>query len=178
MSLDQLVFGTDASERVGEAQRMVSRAHYDDAVSKLIEFEQQANHLSLKVAEALSARDQESDRRKKAEDEREAVMRERDDARFEAHQHRADAERYKRALEQAVADLAALQSQVNEIAEAAKEGRDNGKVGMLLAGVAAVASVATYLANESEEPAAGTTRRGPARSKANGERKRQGRRAK
>lgn len=148
VSLDQLVVGTDAAERVREAQNLVSRAHYEEAVHQIIEFERKANNLMSRVRDLEEALKSEQARSQKAEGALASVELERDTARRTAQHHECDARRYREALERAVSDVARLQTQVGELGEAVGEGKRTGRIAAILAGVAAVASVATYLVND------------------------------
>ncbi|WP_437713014.1 helix-turn-helix domain-containing protein [Sorangium sp. So ce448] len=148
VTLEQLVAGTDAAERVKEAQNLVSREHYDEAIRQLIEFERNATNLAARLRETEEALRGERDRRQRAEGKLESAERERDEACLAAKRNERDAQRYREALERAVADVARLQTQVRELGEAVGEGERTNRVAAILAGVAAVASLATYLTSE------------------------------
>ncbi|WP_437982670.1 helix-turn-helix domain-containing protein [Sorangium sp. So ce117] len=148
VTLDQLVAGTDAVERVKEAQGLVSREHYNAAIRQVIEFERNANNLAARLRETEEALRGERERRQRAEGALGSVERERDDARHAAERNEHDARRYREALERAVADVARLQTQVRELVGAVGEGKRTGHIAAMLAGVAAVASVATYLVSD------------------------------
>src|SRR5258708_7428468 len=51
VTLAQLVAGTDAAERVEEAQNLVARKDYEAAVRQVIEYERKANDFSVRVRE-------------------------------------------------------------------------------------------------------------------------------
>lgn len=148
VTLDQLVAGTDAAERVKDAQNLISREHYDEAIRQVIEFERNATNLAGRLRETEEALRGERERRQRAEGGLESVERDRDDARLAAERNEHDARRYREALERAVADVARLQTQVREIVGAVGEGKRTGHIAAMLAGVAAVASVATYLVSD------------------------------
>ncbi len=132
----QLVVGTDAAERVEEAQQWIARSHYAAAVSQVVEFEKQANDLKSKLRDAEY--DLSSTKDVLALSREQLV-----EARREANRFAEDADRYKRALEDAVADLAQLKSSV-------EDARATGRWGAAAATLAAAVSVAMYLRNASE----------------------------
>src|SRR5688572_26191325 len=49
LTLEQLVLGTDAEDRVAQAKRYVARTDYEDAVRKVVEYERRANELEVRV---------------------------------------------------------------------------------------------------------------------------------
>lgn len=152
VSLEQLVAGTDAAARVEEAANLVSRAHYEDAVRQLIEFERKANDLAeqLRVEKEVS-KDAQAKRRD-AEEAARTVQADRDAAVRESKRHEEDARRYQEALQRAVADVARLQTDVAELSKAVDQSRLTGRMAAILAGTAALASVASYLKGRSPEP--------------------------
>lgn len=133
----QLVVGTDAAERVEEAQQWIARSHYAAAVSQVVEFEKQATDLKSKLRDA--EHDLAATKDLLAMTKEQLV-----EARREANRFAEDADRYKRALEDAVADLAQLKSSV-------EEARTTGRWGAAAATLAAAVSMAMYLKNASEE---------------------------
>ena len=148
MTLAQLAMGTDAAGRVKETQELVSRSHYEGAVRQVIEYERKANDLTVRLREMSDGLQREQARARRARDELEAMVEERDQARRDARHHEHDARRYREALEKAVTDVASLQQQVRELGAAVAVGRNTGRVAAILAGVAAIASVASYLNSE------------------------------
>jgi transcriptional regulator with XRE-family HTH domain len=144
VEIAQLVAGTDAAERVREAQDIVSRHDYEGAVKQVIEFERKANDLAAQVRDLTAQRDQERQKVRKLSEElgechREgsALRDERDRARREQKHHEQDARRYREGLEKAVADVVALRAQVREMGAAVESSRMTGRIGAILAGVAA-----------------------------------------
>jgi transcriptional regulator with XRE-family HTH domain len=160
----QLVAGTDAADRVKEAQDIVSRHDYEQAVRQLIEYERKANDLGVRVGELTERAEEERQRTRKLNeqlaaserrlvalaDEREAAVREARHHEEEGKRHREDADRYRQGLEKAVADVVALRAQVRELGAAVEAGRTTARVGAILAGVAAAVSVASYLGGDTK----------------------------
>jgi transcriptional regulator with XRE-family HTH domain len=158
VSLEQLVAGTDAEDRVQEAQNLVPRSALNDAIQKVIEYERKLNDMAARNRDIVEAsnrdRDQARDARaNQAELQRHLafVTEERDQARREARHHEQDARRYREALGRAVADVAQLQGHVQELGTAMEAGNRTGKVTAILAGVAAVVSVANYIGNSDDD---------------------------
>lgn len=155
VDLDQLAAGTDAAERVKEAHNLVARKDYEEAVRQVIEYQRQATDLTATVRELRERAEHERERARCAREdaakaaERCAAMEfERDTARRLARDHEEEARRYREGLERAVADVAQLQAQVRELGAAVDAGRNSSRVGAILAGVAAVVSVASYLGDD------------------------------
>ena len=154
----QLVAGTDAEQRVKEAQDIVSRRDYEAAVRQVVDFERKAHDLAAYVRELTERCAQEQGRARKLSDQLEESERkcslleeERDRARREALHHEQDARRYREGLEKAVADVVALRAQVREMGAAVESGRTTSRVAAILAGVAAAVSVASYLGGDSDD---------------------------
>ncbi len=152
VSLEQLVAGTDAAARVEEAANLVSRAHYEDAVRQLIELERKGNDLAEQLRAEKEVSKEALVKRRIAEDVAGTLQAERDAAVRESQRHEADVRRYQEALQRAVADVARLQTDVTELSKAVDESRLTGRVAAILAGTAALASVASYLKGRSSEP--------------------------
>ncbi len=154
LTVAQLASGTDAAERVKEAKDLVARKDYEDAVRKVIEYEARAHDLTARVRELTTelTDDRERSRRlqKDAEQDVATMRNERDDARRNAARHEDDARRYRGALEKAVADVAQFREQVRELGSAVDAGRKTGRIGAILAGVAAAVSVVSYLTNDAD----------------------------
>lgn len=159
LSLAQLVVDTDAAGRVKEAQELVSRRDFEEAIRQVLKYEQQSNDLSARIRDLESELAQEVSRRHRATKEAEQCRTELEQAvhdvgrsRREALHNERDARRYREALEKAVADVARLNTQLTELGAAVDVGRRNGRVAAILAGVAAVVSIANYLRSEDESP--------------------------
>lgn len=150
LSLEQLVVGTNAAERVEEAQNLVSRQHYETAIGKLLDLERKANDLAdrLRTAEESAAREQ--DRRRAAEDSKEKTERELELAKRKLELGEREARKYREALERAVANAAKLEIELRRLREAVEKGQKHTQIAAqltaVLAGVAAAASVANYWA--------------------------------
>lgn len=152
VSLEQLVAGTDAAPRVEEAANLVSRAHYEAAIHQIIELERKANDLADQLRVERESSKDESVRRRLAEEAAGTLRSERDAALRASHRHEEDARRYQEALQSAVADVARLQTAVEELSKAVDQTRLTGHVAAILAGTAAIASVASYLKGRASEP--------------------------
>lgn len=156
--LEQLVAGTDAEDRVEEAKNLVPRSALDLAIQQVIEFERKLNDMTARNRDLTESANRERDlcrtaRLELGETHRQLafVTEERDQARRDARHHEQDARRYREALARAVADVAQLQGKVQELSAAVQAGNQTGKVTAILAGVAAVVSVANYLENTDED---------------------------
>lgn len=154
LTVAQLASGTDAAERVKDAKDLVARKDYEDAVRKVIEYEARAHDLTTRVRELTTELGDERSRsrrlQKDAEHEVATMREEREEARRKAAQHQEDARRYRDAFEKAVVDVAQLREQVRELGSAVDAGRKTGRIGAILAGVAAAVSVASYLTNDAD----------------------------
>jgi transcriptional regulator with XRE-family HTH domain len=167
LTFEQLVADTDAEGRSAEAAEFVSRAHFDDAIRQVVEYESAANRASLRVASLEDEVRQEIRKRREAEKRAEDAERARDQANANAARNEAEADKYKRALERAVAAIATLNTQVAELAKQVEAGRMEGRATKIFAGVAAAASIAAYLSsNGNSSPPSKKRRRGAARTRA------------
>ena len=151
VELGQLGAGTDAAERVTAAEQLVARADYEAAVKHVIEFERQAHDLRAQLRDLTEERDNVREREREAKRNLIAAEQARDEALREARRFEHDAFRYRSALEKAVADLAQLQAEVSRLGSAVEASRATGRVGAILAGVAAVVSVASYLGSSDDD---------------------------
>lgn len=160
VNLPDLVAGTDAEEPAGELSPWVARSDHNDAVRRLLEYETQNNDLNVTVRSLREtlAHERERNRQLRADGEKyqsaAAELREAlEQARRDVELGRREAARYRDGLERAVAHVAQLQQQIGELNKAVESGNCIGKIGMTLAGVAAVASIFNYLRNDDEAPA-------------------------
>ena len=135
--------GRTPSRSFAEAPDGVSREHYDQAVREVLSYERKAADLTARLREAADERDRERARREGAEAKLAAAEQARDDA-------AAAAARYADALELAVLDIAVLRTQVEKLAAAAMEGTWITRIAAGFASIAAVVSVASYLARAAE----------------------------
>jgi transcriptional regulator with XRE-family HTH domain len=161
VTLSQLVVGTDAAARVGEADDLVARRDYEAAVRQVVEFERQSSELQSRVRGFTEELRSERDRRRRLAEELEERAEELASARRKADHNERDARRYREALERAVIDVARLQERVRELGVAVDSGRRTGRVAAILAGVAAAVSVAHYLRSD-DAPASESTDDEPA----------------
>ena len=156
MTVDQLVAGTDAAERVTEASTLVPGAQYKEVLSKMFEYEQKASEAQDCARRATDDAQCERDRRIQVEavaQERaraqsetiERLERERDDAVHNAERQTLEAKRYRRAFERAAAEIIQLREQVTHLGEVIDDSRKTGRTAAILAGTAMAASVLTYL---------------------------------
>ncbi len=156
MSLAELVAGTDAEGRVAEEERMVPRRDFEGVMRQMIHFENRANELDVRMRERdesiLGLEKQIRDSKAECVAVRRQcalVERERDQARHDALRHEGDALRYREGLERAVGDVALLKGQLTEMAKKVDDSRMAGQAAALLAGLAAVVTVATYAGTDS-----------------------------
>ena len=145
MTLEELVTGTTVEDRLEESLRLVSRGHYDAAVAQVIEFERRAGTAERRVQTLEEELGQERQRRRSEQKRCEDLERDVKQHLAAAKNARLDRERYARALGEAVADVARLRTLVAELRDHAKASLRTGQITRTLAGLAAVASVATYL---------------------------------
>lgn len=145
MSLEQLVVGTDAEARVKEAANLVSRAHYEEAVGQIVRFERQVNDLLGQLRAEKEARLIETRKRRKAEELADALRAKCEALKQEVRRREDDVRTYEDALRRAVADVAKLQTQVEELGKAVDRSRMTGRITAILAGTAAVVTMASYL---------------------------------
>lgn len=156
VTLSELVAGTDAADRVKNAEQLISRAHYERAVADVLAYEAKANDLEVRLRQAqqsatekgtqlreLRVQTEQDVERRQQEVRR--LERELDDARRTARNHEDDARRYREGLERAVMDVAALQDKLHALERELGTTKKTGRVAAIFASVAAVASVATYL---------------------------------
>jgi transcriptional regulator with XRE-family HTH domain len=149
LSVAQLVAGTNAAGRVKESEELIPRSAYESAVHQVIEFERQANELRARVRDLTEELLGEKQQRRQLSQELDHCCEDRDRARREAERREHEARRYREALERAVTDVAQLRAQVSELGAAVEANRRTGRVGAILAGVAAAVSVASYLNTDS-----------------------------
>lgn len=145
VTVEQLVTGTDAEARVESSRKLIDRAHFDDAVRQFIAADRRANTNETKIRDLKESLRQETERRQRAEEQLLAAEAKCDEAKRRADANERDAQRYKLAFEQAFKDVARLQTELQELAKAVDSNKRTGQIATILAGVAAVASVATYL---------------------------------
>ncbi len=158
-NLLDLVAGTDAECLVNAASDLVSRKHLDEANQYVVALERQKNDLVARVRTLEAERDDAltrareykeelrttNDSFRKCEEDRRRLERERDHAKGEVARERQTAERYLHALQEAMSDVAKFQAQITELGEAVEAGKRTGRVAAILAGAAAIVSLATYL---------------------------------
>lgn len=152
VTLAQLVAGTDAAARVDEAGDLVARKDYEAAVHQVIAFERRAHDLQNNLRDSQEGLRAEKERNRRTVEELEKCKGDLERAKKDAIRHEREALRYREALEKAVVDVAHLQAQVRELGASVEAGRKTGRVAAILAGVAAVVSVASYLNNTEETP--------------------------
>ncbi len=156
VTVSELVAGTDAADRVKNTEQLISRAHYERAVADVLAYEAKANDLEVRLRQAQQSatekgghlrelRGQAEQAAERQRRELSRLERELDDARRLAKHHEDDARRYREGLERAVMDVAALQDKLHALERELGTTKKNSRVAAIFAGVAAAASVATYL---------------------------------
>lgn len=160
LTVEELVRGTTAESKVRSGPDFVSQEHYSEAIAKMLEFERRATDAEALLRERARTVHDETERRRRAEEENaqnERTSRDLRDQLSRAHseishlQHRV--RRRTEALEKAVRELNELRTRVAELKEVADDSRKAGRVTAILAAVAAftgVVSMATYL-NEDDD---------------------------
>jgi len=157
LTVAQLASGTDAAERVKEAKDLVARSDYEEAVRQYIEYERTARDVGVQLRDTRAELERQRDATRRVNEQLRVatenlskVEAERDEAASTARHHEEDARRYQDALKKAVTDVARLHEQVRELGKAVAGSRKTGRIGAILAGVAAAVSVATYLNSDSQ----------------------------
>jgi len=159
VTVEELIHGTDAVDRIEGARKLIDRTHYEEAVRQFVAMEQRATDLSRRLRAAEEIATNEEKRRKHAEKERDAAEEERDAARQEALGHQHNAERYQAGLEQALTDLANLKTRAEELRiEVEKLGGQVGSnkaltaIATSFAAAAAALSLSNYLKDDAKTP--------------------------
>lgn len=163
VSVDDLVQGTDAQERVGTASQFISRDVYDAAIKQLAEYEGRLNDLEAKVRASAAALSEEEQQRKKdslalAQARIDEERRERALAAATARNRQLESElhRHREALHKAVGQISVLQAKLAQMAKALEETSASSRTAAIFAGIAALTGVvtaATFLGGE--EPSDG-----------------------
>jgi transcriptional regulator with XRE-family HTH domain len=157
ISVDELVRGTDAQEKIEDASQFIHRAAYDAAVSKLAEYEGRLNDAQSKLRDAELAVSHAEALRKKENDafvgmrgqaERLSIAldgAEQQKAQLEErnHQLKDELERYRGALYKAVGQISVLQAKLTQMAEELKATNESSRTAALFAGIAALTGVVT-----------------------------------
>ncbi len=160
-----LVRGTTAEERFREGVDHVRRADFEEAVARMVEFEGKNRDLEARVRSLTETLSRERASRTTAEEKAHDSMLELERASAglrdleERHATQAaELTRYQHALVRAVSDFSALKKQVCDLQAELGDAKQSSKTASILAGVAAVASVATiahFLGDdEHEQPSA------------------------
>jgi transcriptional regulator with XRE-family HTH domain len=145
-----LVAGTNAASRLSMVADHVRRSDFEEAVGKVIEYEGKIRDLEARLRSHDDQLTREQQARRGAEEAANVAvaaleksqqelleLRERHDAQStELHRHRE-------ALQRAISEFSTLKSRVAELERELGETKKSSRVSALLAGVAAVTSVAT-----------------------------------
>jgi transcriptional regulator with XRE-family HTH domain len=115
VTIEELIHGTDAADRIETARKLIDRTHYEEAVRQFIAMEQRATDLSRRLREAEESAANEHKKWSKTEKALESIKVELEETRQEARDHHQDARRYKAALEQALTDLANLKTNAEDL---------------------------------------------------------------
>jgi transcriptional regulator with XRE-family HTH domain len=164
VTVEELIHGTDAADRIDAARKLVDRTYYEEAVRQFVAMEQRAADLSRRLRTAEEIATNEEKRRKHAENERDTAINERDEARREALGHQHNAERYQAGLEQALTDLGNLKTRAEELRlEVEKLGGQVGSnktltaIATSFAAAAAALSLSNYLKDDAKSPNASSS---------------------
>ena len=162
VTVEELVAGTDAADRVENARRLIDRRHYDDAVRQIIEAEQKITDLSRALHEVKDREEKEHNRRKDVEKilktthaELEAMKPKLEDALCAATRREQDVQKYRSALGRALTDMATLKTNAEQLGEQMKKlGTQVGdstvitSIAAFCAAVAAAMAFKSYLKDE------------------------------
>jgi transcriptional regulator with XRE-family HTH domain len=152
VSMEELVVGTTAAERLLDGPEFVSISQFREVVEKMLAFERRTTD-----AEALSRKHREAYEeiapRARAAQEAEARAEQ-----LEKERVRLEGQvlRYRDALDKAVADICGLNAQLAELKQAAKATEKTSALAAVLAGIAAFGGIVTaahYLDKDEPKPA-------------------------
>jgi transcriptional regulator with XRE-family HTH domain len=145
-----LVAGTDAASRLSAVTDHVPRSDFEEAVGKVIEYEEKNRDLEarrrslddqlIREKQARLAAEEATDLAREVGEKSEqalAELRERHEAQS------GELRRHREALQRAISEFSTLKSRVAELERELGETKKSSRVSALLAGVAAVTSVAT-----------------------------------
>lgn len=166
VTIEELVHGTDAADRIETSRKLIDRTHYEEAVKQFIAMEQRATDLSRRLREAEESVANEHKKWSKTEKALESIKVELEETRQEARDHHEDAQRYKAALEQALTDLANLKTNAEDLRlEVEKLGGQMGSnkvltgIATFCAATAAALSLNSYLKDEPKTPNTSNSRK-------------------
>lgn len=148
-----LVTGTDAEDQLTENTDMIRRQDYIAAVQKMVEYESRLKDLEIDLRVSRQLHDKEQEARRHAErllDQKEQKL---DEERTRNDELLKELDRYRRALQVAVADVSSLRAQVKDLGREVKSASSSSRTAAILAGIAALAgavTVATYLSDQDD----------------------------
>ncbi len=155
VTIEELVQGTDAANRVDGGRKFVDRTDYQEAVRQFVLMEQRATELSRRLREAEESAANEQRRRKQAQEALDAANAELQEAHKHARGYYLDAQRYQEALRQALTELASLKTKAEELRmEVEKLGGQVGStkaltgIATFCAAAAAALTLSSYLKEE------------------------------
>lgn len=150
VTLEELLAGTDAEERLSEVRDVVPRTQYEEAVLMLGRYESRIADLERRVRAEIEAAAQERERRDEADRAARTAhinleRRERDylDLHNRYRDLEAELRHHKEVWADAKARIASLQQQLRDVATDAKSGAKSGKLNTALASLGALASIVT-----------------------------------
>lgn len=150
VSVDELVQGTDAQEKIQGASQLIHRETYNAAVSKLAEYESKLNDTEAKLRAVERALSMEQEHRKKdgtafldmrmrAERLGSALETSKEENRHLSEQ----LQRYREALHKAVGQISVLQVKLTQMADELKKTSESSRTATFFAGIAALTGVVT-----------------------------------
>jgi transcriptional regulator with XRE-family HTH domain len=161
LSVEELVRGTDAETKARPGSDFVPSEQLKDAIDKMLEFERRANDAEERSRQQARTAIEETERRKRREDDverLERLLRARDDelakARREVSHLQHQVRRRTQALEKAVKELNELRARLADLTRTVQEGRWTQRAATFLAAIAAftgVVTVANYLGRDDDE---------------------------
>ncbi|HEY1697861.1 MAG TPA: helix-turn-helix transcriptional regulator [Polyangiaceae bacterium] len=150
VTIEALVEGTTAAERLRSGPEFVDSEQFQHAVTTMLDFERKANDALSHLRDAKQELLQEAARGGAARAEVGHLRRELDAERVRANaleqerdRLKTDVEQHQQALQKAVADICQLQAHIGELKKIAESSKSTARATVALAGIAAITGLAT-----------------------------------
>lgn len=143
LSVEELVDGTNVSERSRSGPEFVPIAQYQQAVATLLDFERKSNEAEARLRDAQVSLAEERAARKEVRSELQELQDRLERETSANSSLQAEVERYRKALEKAVADIWTLNAHLADIEHVAKASAKSGRTTAVLAAIAAITGTAT-----------------------------------
>jgi transcriptional regulator with XRE-family HTH domain len=157
-TVEVLVEGTTAAERLRSGPEFVSAEQFQHAVTTMLAFERRTNDAEAHLRDARQALNAELERTRAARADNDRLRSDLEDARAniraleqERDNLKSALEDHRKALEKAVFDICQLQAHVGELKKLAEASKTSATTGALLAGIAAITGLATVAHYLSED---------------------------